>query len=241
MTALALAVCLAQADPLEGVAPGDAVRIELKNGNTLRGRVLRLDVERGCLLLDVSDQFPDIEGTMCLERRTIASIAPAKAPSPEAAEAARVAAAERLRRDEETRRERQSAEREARRQFEIEFEAAAAERDRQEEARRRDELGRRLHARDMYELYSEARGWGPRAYDRIGERLARGGWPPTRAEMEFHAGYEDWLAGRDLYYSEFGGPPSRLGVICAGGAVITYVREVPFAVEWRTDRWVVVP
>jgi hypothetical protein len=162
---------------------------------------------------------------------------------PVTAEARRAADDDRARSQElladadERRRAREAAYREEERKVDQErdrLEAERAEREAAERAREAAELERRVRARETYELFPEFAGWGERAYREIDARLAAGGLPPTRPELDFHRLYDPWLLGRDLY-AQSNQRPVYFDP-CVG-----FVRPVPWRMEFRYNQWTIVP
>lgn len=208
-----------QADPFEGLERGGRVQIRLITGYTLRGTVTQVSPSGRCLRLDVSEEYPDVKGTMRVLRKRVASVRLLGALSEQERRVVAEAKREARRELAEADARRREAEQEAARRRAEAHAAAKREAGLQEKV----DLERRVRARELYESFPETAGWGEGAFRDIEDRIRTKGLPPTRPELEFYRGYDLWKVGRDLVADAIGPPPPPL--ICPVTATIVIIHH----------------
>jgi hypothetical protein len=223
---------LAQAEGWSQAAPGRRVEIRFLHGQALTGTVLSRARDDRSLVLDLSDSYAAVAGSLKVVRERVGSVRILEAQERRPVEQVQAA----VERDEQERRARQAAEREAQDRRLALLAQAGREQQRLELELQRADLLRRSRARRIYERFPEYGGWGERAYQEIGERTAQGRYPPSVEELEFYENYALWEEGRDLYIREFNRAPPYPPVIHVGGPWdgVVFVRLVPWPLTLLT-------
>lgn len=175
-----------QPNPFAQVKRGDRIEIHLKNKYTFTGWCLEFSEDRSKLTLNISHDYPDVEGSIVFKSRNVKRVKKLRPLSGSAREEMNRQIEEAQKRLEEA--EKRRLRKDAKRREMLEEERTRrAER----EATKAEEAKVKEASTKFYNAYPESAGWGQERYDSLKSYRF-----PTPEELIFVQNFQKWLEGK---------------------------------------------